>query len=69
MTQTTPITFDQALQMLQSLPLEQQDALIIAMKEQRKTEFITGVEEAEQDFAEGRFVRGNAKTILEALRK
>ena len=69
MTPSTQITFDQALHMLQSLPLEQQDALLLAMKQKRQAEFLDGVEEAEKDFAAGRFIRGNAKTILEALQK
>ena len=69
MTSSTQITFDQALHMLQSLPLEQQDALLLAMKKKRQAEFVEGVEEAEKDFADGRFIRGNAKTIFEALQK
>ncbi len=63
------ITFDQALLMLQSLPLDQQDALLLVMKQKRQSEFVDGVEEAEKDFTEGRFIRGNAKTILEALKQ
>jgi hypothetical protein len=69
MTPTTESTFDQALNLLQSLPLEQQDDLLLIMKQKRQSEFIEGVKEAEKDFAEGRFIRGNTKTILQALQK
>ena len=73
MTQTTPVTLDQALEMVELLPVEDQNALLEILQKRHKAklhdEFVAGVKQSELDFAEGRFISGDAKTIMEALLK
>ncbi len=73
MTQTTPVTLDQALKMVDLLPVDDQNTLLEILQKKHKAklheEFVAGVKEAEKDFAEGRFIRGDAKTIMKALMK
>ncbi len=73
MTQTAPITLDQALKIVESLPVDDQDTLLEILQKKQKAklheEFVAGVKQSELDFAEGRFISSNAETIMEALLK
>ncbi len=73
MTQTTQITLNQALEIVESLPVDDQVSLLKILQKKQKVklhkEFIAGVKRSERDFTEGRFVSGDAKTIMEALVK
>jgi hypothetical protein len=72
-TQSTKITLDQALKIVESLPVDDQFSLLKILQKKQKAklhdEFIEGVKQSERDFAEGRFVSGDAKTIMEVLMK
>ncbi len=73
MTQTTQVTLDQALEMVELLALDDQNTLLEILQKKHKAklheEFVAGVKQSERDFAEGRFISGDAKTIMEALLK
>lgn len=67
------VTFDQALDIFEALPEQQQDSLLELLQkrrlEKRREAFIREVEESENQYATGQVVRGNAATIMEALLK
>jgi hypothetical protein len=67
------VTFDYALDVLESLPLEQQETLFELWQKRRleaqREAFVEGVEEAERDYAAGRFIRGSAAEIMKALKQ
>ena len=71
--QPQTVTLDQVLEMAERLPLEQQDTLKRVLEkrlsEQNRNEIIARVEEAEADYGRGDVIRGDAKTIMEALLK
>ena len=71
--QSQTVTLDQVLEMAERLPLEQQDTLKRVLEkrlsEQNRNEIIARVEEAEADYERGDVIRGDAKTIMEALLK
>jgi hypothetical protein len=73
MTQSTQITLDQALEIVESLPADDQFSLLKILQKKQKAklhdEFVAGIKQSERDFAEGRFASGDAKTIMEALLK
>jgi hypothetical protein len=71
--QPQTVTLDQVLEMAERLPLEQQGTLKRVLEkrlsEQNRNEIIARVEEAEADYERGDVIRGDAKTIMEALLK
>jgi hypothetical protein len=71
--QPQTVTLDQVLEMAERLPIEQQDTLKRVLEkrlsEQNRNEIIARVEEAEADYERGDVIRGDAKTIMEALLK
>jgi hypothetical protein len=71
--QPQTVTLDQVLEMAECLPLEQQGTLKRVLEkrlsEQNRNEIIARVEEAEADYERGDVIRGDAKTIMEALLK
>jgi hypothetical protein len=71
--QPQTVTLDQVLEMAERLPIEHQDTLKRVLEkrlsEQNRNEIIARVEEAEADYDRGDVIRGDAKTIMEALLK
>jgi hypothetical protein len=73
MTQITPITLDQALEMVELLPVDDQDTLLEILQKKQKAklheEFWAEVAQSRKEISEGRFIRGDVDTIMEALNK
>ena len=67
------VTFDQALDIIEALPEQQQDSLLEILHkrrlEKRREAFIREVKESEHQYATGQVVRGNSAAIMEALLK
>lgn len=64
-------TFQAAIDLVESLPIDQQTMLIEIinnrLKEQRRQELIDGVNLAEQEYAEGNIQRGSAADFMASL--
>jgi hypothetical protein len=73
MTQTTVVTLDQALEMVELLPVDDQNTLLEILQKKHKAklheEFWAEVAQSRKEISEGRFVRGDVDTIMEALNK
>jgi hypothetical protein len=73
MTQTTSITLDQALEMVELLPVDDQNKLLEILQKKQKNqlhdEFWAEVAQSRKEISEGRFIRGDVDTIMEALNK
>jgi len=69
----TKLTFQKALEIIESFPEEQRESLIEIVKyrlvEERRDRLVRSIQEAREEFSRGEFKRGTVDELLRELSK
>jgi len=67
------ITFDEALELVESLPEEQRETLVEIIKrrliEERKNKLVRSIKKAREELASGKIRKGNLEDLMRELSK